>query len=73
MARIDLKFLDESLDENFIKVKALNDSLIKIEMGFLDYKDCFVNLDIPTAIRFAKTLRAEINKAKEINLPTENL
>jgi len=36
----------------------------------LDTKDCpatIISLDISTAIKLAKTLRTEINKAKEVN------
>ena len=64
MANIELRFKC-SVDENdYITVNACNDNHIEITTAAGDdFKD--IILDIPTAIKFAKTLRTEINKAKE--------
>ena len=67
MAKIDLKFLD-SIDECWINctVSLDNDDtqdVIKISLYnqyTLDISE--INLDKSTAIKFAKTLRTEINK-----------
>ena len=67
MAKIDLKFLD-SIDECWIKCEVGLDNddsqdVIKIQVYnqyTLDVSE--VNLDKSTAIKFAKTLRTEINK-----------
>ena len=70
MAKIDLKFLDAS-DECWIKCELgldINDSkevlIIKIYNQYnLDMSE--VHLDKSTAIKFAKTLRTEINKIQD--------
>jgi len=67
MAKIELKFLDDEDNstlqvvavDNFIKIIALEDGTKKDTV--------IVNLDKSTAIKFAKTLRTEINKIKETN------
>lgn len=65
-----LKFLDfyndeELLENDFIKVQS-RENLIFIEGQ--NNEDIFqIVLDIPTAIKFAKTFRTEINKAKEVD------
>ena len=76
MAKIDLKFLDVICEESHIKVKHQTDydyvinkntekeELIKIDLKGFFAENC-ICLDISTAIKFAKTLRTEINKAKE--------
>lgn len=78
MANIDLKFLD---GKNYIQVNAIpniheEDRAVSItgfdatavpvddELNEVPTRFC-IWLDIPTAIKFAKTLRTEINKAKE--------
>tara|TARA_R110002020_G_scaffold218594_4_gene426503 strand:+ start:2966 stop:3166 length:201 start_codon:yes stop_codon:yes gene_type:complete len=66
MAKIDLKFLDESLDGNFLQVKAIENSLIRVSMGYREYDANYVDLDISTSIKFAKAIRTEINKVKGI-------
>ena len=70
MAKTNLKHLD-FIDDSFIKVDACfsgidETSFIKIQ-GFSDgnNSDFTVFLDKSTAIKFAKTLRTEINKIKE--------
>lgn len=71
MAKIDLKFLDDS-DDSFIKVFAdesysTGRTVIQIYSEKPHDEDgVCVHLDIPTAIKFAKTLRTEINRAKEV-------
>jgi len=67
MAKIDLKFIDCSLGSDFIKVEAYNDEdypFISIE-GDSFGEDFVINLDKSTAIKFAKTLRTEINKIQD--------
>ena len=61
MAKVELKFLD-SLDNHSIKVVE-DGGLISVisNTGFGD-NDLCVCLDKSTAIKFAKTLRTEINK-----------
>lgn len=69
-AKIDLKFLDIDKDSDYLQTECnycpdTNDKYISVsgeESGV-----CFcISLDIPTAIKFAKTIRTEINKAKEV-------
>lgn len=76
MAKIDLKFLDFLYDDTFISVKSevsehdsitgenIKTKAIRITLNYED-KAGVIDLDISTAIKFAKTLRTEINKAKE--------
>lgn len=73
MAKFDLKFLD-AWDSGHIKaehyfaedVEIGDKNYISIN-GSCDANESHFNiiLDISTAIKFAKTLRTEINKAKE--------
>tara|TARA_R110000751_G_scaffold202747_1_gene307307 strand:+ start:565 stop:789 length:225 start_codon:yes stop_codon:yes gene_type:complete len=63
MAKIDLKFID--CDDPTTIETFMHGKLIKI---ILRNKGCIseiINLDKSTAIKFAKTLRTEINKIKE--------
>ena len=80
MAKIDLKFLDKSTKGSFIQAVGCNahheeDKNIRI-MG-VDFignakedeeipVEFDIWLDISTAIKFAKTIRTEINKIKEV-------
>lgn len=70
MAKIELKFLDY-IDHCWIKcVKSIDydisQDIIEIQMYNELTKDIScVNLDKSTAIKFAKTLRTEINKIQE--------
>jgi hypothetical protein len=76
MARIDLKFLDVYNERDgvndYIQTEAEEDGLIRI--GGMSWNEdlkvsesfCIL-LDISTAIKFAKTIRTEINKAKEVS------
>jgi hypothetical protein len=66
MAKIDLKFLD-FVDNCWIEVKEL-DGIISIFTSDDDREDTTgicVYLDKSTAIKFAKTLRTEINKIQD--------
>ena len=69
MAKIDLKFLD-AVDEDkiYINCKKVEQEefLDLIEINLIDYDiDATIWLDKSTAIKFAKTLRTEINKIQE--------
>ena len=62
MARIELKFLDEHQSDITSNIRLIDNS-IKITISYEKIKkvQC-IYLDKSTAIRFAKTLRTEINK-----------
>tara|TARA_R110000868_G_scaffold227137_1_gene480150 strand:+ start:1265 stop:1453 length:189 start_codon:yes stop_codon:yes gene_type:complete len=62
MAKIDLKFIDIE-DETTIQVY-IDNTAIKIILRNSVSKS-IINLDKSTAIRFAKTLRTEINKIQD--------
>lgn len=71
-AKIDLKFLDFVDNDDFISVKVSEEydekkekdvDFIRIDGVCFQNEFCIV-LDKPTAIKFAKTLRTEINKIK---------
>ena len=62
-AKIDLKFLDESDQGDFLKVEQ-EDGSIFIE-GENQGEFFIIRFDKSTAIRFAKTLRTEINKIQD--------
>ena len=68
MAKIELKFLDFS-DESWLKVtKEQTQEKQYITIDVYDDVACHystVYLDKSTAIKFAKTLRTEINKIKD--------
>ena len=78
MAKIDLKFLDYLYDDTSISVESVvseHDSIteeniknnaIRITLNYSTTESADIDLDISTAIKFAKTLRTEINKAKEV-------
>jgi|AntRauTorckE6833_2_1112554.scaffolds.fasta_scaffold80210_1 hypothetical protein len=61
MAKIDLKFLDTEDSYRTLQVDTYKDLEIRIA---IDYGEGFetIYLDKSTAIKFAKTLRTEINK-----------
>jgi len=72
MAKIDLKFLcsHDSKEKDFIKVElALAESKYNFDSILIhvnqDNEDSFIFLDKSTAIKFAKTLRTEINKIQD--------
>lgn len=67
-AKIDLKFLDCEYDNNYLQAKKQdltikNEGIISINGSFQSI-NFSITLDKPTAIKFAKTLRTEINKIK---------
>jgi len=65
MANIELKFIDE-VDENINSRIVLVDNSIKIIIDYSDQKSIqSIYLDKSTAIKFAKTLRTEINKIQD--------
>jgi len=67
MAKFELKFIDAIFEEDFIKANVSN----QISEGFIMIsgieggKEFEIILDKSTAIKFAKTLRTEINKITE--------
>lgn len=66
MAKIDLKFIDIDEYNISIRVNVYNESEIRIQI--LDSSTARLEtifLDKSTAIKFAKTLRTEINKIEE--------
>ena len=67
MAKIDLKFLD--ISDNDLSISVENYKNEEILIRLIDESDSQVGytiyLDKSTAIKFAKTLRTEINKIKE--------
>ena len=68
MANIELKFIDSQLDTDFIKVECcsnLKDGDFISVSGDSFGEDFVINLDKSTAIKFAKTLRTEINKIED--------
>ena len=66
MAKVDLKFLDFLNDKDHIKVECSgeNNNYILIT-GEADLEPFEIYLDKSTAIRFAKTVRTEINKIQQ--------
>jgi hypothetical protein len=77
MANFELKFLD-SRKKMFITVNATPkgnyeffEDYIKINLGEFDGQELWINLDKSTAIKFAKTLRTEINKITEREVSNE--
>jgi len=70
MANIELKFLDATGDNSWVKCESVEcpDSGGKfISIESFNHEKTVVWLDITTAIKFAKTLRTEINKIKEVD------
>ena len=65
MAKIDLKFID-NLQTGITSKITLTDNLIKLSISYeyLNKTQC-IYLDKSTAIKFAKTLRTEINKIQD--------
>tara|TARA_R110000851_G_scaffold92662_3_gene202155 strand:- start:1571 stop:1786 length:216 start_codon:yes stop_codon:yes gene_type:complete len=68
MANYELRFLCLSDDDTYLSVKTVkNDMRYNLDFIAIDYKDYNgvvhqTHLDKSTAIKFAKTLRTEINK-----------
>ena len=69
MAKVKFKFIDKYWSERTFEVYQVPNSKEEICIRFFDEDDGIelpMIMDIPTAIKFAKTLRTEINKAKEV-------
>ena len=62
----DTDFLEVSGNNTVNRVVLTGEYKIDIDSGIKTIDLTFL-FDIPTAIKFAKTLRTEINKAKEVN------
>ena len=60
---IQIKFQDYFETQDYIECESRGDGLIEIK-GTEDDMKFIIVLDITTAIKFAKTVRTEINKAK---------
>jgi len=65
MAKFNLKFLGYDNDNYTISVLKKHDDIINITT-FAKDEYITISLDKSTAIKFAKTLRTEINKIKEV-------
>ncbi len=70
MAKFELKFIDCINDEDFIKTEMYNIGDIHVGnvisiTGVQEENAFTIYLDKSTAIKFAKTLRTEINKITE--------
>ena len=63
MAKFELKFIDYWRDNDHIKCEKV-DEVIAIS-GYFSGEYFEIDLDKSTAIKFAKTLRTEINKITE--------
>lgn len=68
MANFELKFLDAN-NKMFVEVKkktvelfTCSKDFIEINIGEFEGQSMWISLDKSTAIKFAKTLRTEINK-----------
>lgn len=69
MANFELKFIDAVINTDFIKAESeliFDECENIINISGKCYGECFsIILDKSTAIKFAKTLRTEINKITE--------
>jgi hypothetical protein len=61
---IEMRFKCLLQDEDYLTVCEDNGDVL-IRSNDFDGGSMYVRLDIPTAIKFAKTIRTAINKAKE--------
>lgn len=73
MAKFELKFLDLFKDSDFIKVESGDNKEVKYINIYGKESDVHfsIYLDKSTAIKFAKTLRTEINKITESEVKSE--
>ena len=62
---IEIKFKCSRAENDFLKVNNLNGN-VWIE-GVINGQEIELCYDITTAIKLSKTIRTEINKAKEVN------
>lgn len=71
MAKFELKFIGEcgktfiEVNKKTIELYTKNKETIEINLGGHNGESFWINLDKSTAIKFAKTLRTEINKITE--------
>lgn len=75
MAKFELRFKDFETDHAFIKAEKNEVNFIECIsiFGEIDNEPFLINLDKSTAIKFAKTLRTEINKITESEIKTMKL
>ena len=76
MANVEIKFIDNYENESYINVNVIdwndknpiNDEIIirLFDVNNNNGSESIIILDKSTAIKFAKTLRTEINKIKEV-------
>jgi hypothetical protein len=73
MAKYELKFLDRTgfafieVNKKTLELYSKDEDVININIGGFNNESFFINIDKSTAIKFAKTLRTEINKIKEVS------
>jgi hypothetical protein len=72
MARFKVTFISSERSENEQELECYANQFNEIYLEIsheedLDHEKRYVCLDVSTAIKFSKTLRTEINKAKEVN------
>lgn len=71
MAKFELKFLDffgfhyVKVEKKTVELHPKNKDVITVTISDYNKNEMFINLDKSTAIKFAKTLRTEINKITE--------
>lgn len=65
MAKFELKFKDVDRDQNTIETRVYDQKEIEIKLTCKGLQTSCIYLDKSTAIKFAKTLRTEINKITE--------
>jgi hypothetical protein len=63
MAKFDLKFIDIEFDDSYVKTYCIGDKITVVGRDKNGVTEIW--LDKSTAIKFAKTLRTEINKIIE--------
>jgi hypothetical protein len=68
---IEIQFRCSRAKEDYLTVKHCNTDKVWIEGEYEGKAITFV-LDITTAIKFSKTIRTEINKAKEIDFDAKS-
>ncbi len=73
MANYKILFSDLGDNYNFsCSSSATDPNNVSIDIEINGHSEAFLMLDISTAIKFAKTLRTEINKAKELQEQLRN-
>jgi hypothetical protein len=65
MAKFELKFQDDAMDDLItIQCNSTKENIILVRLNIGESYHC-IRLDKSTAIKFAKTLRTEINKIED--------